>query len=182
MIRQCRSFVRVIAIPLAVGVLLALSVLIDLRGPVFALLLNVFLLVEMAGLIQAVPLTLPTGFFRPTRFERRWVYERLGVLAFKRLMRTRVYRRVNPDFRLKNGRRGLADLSRTLQAAEAAHALLFVVVSAITGVALALGWFDTAAWLTLFNVLINGYPVMLQRYNRLRLEPLLKGLAAARPA
>ena len=37
-----------------------------------------------------------------------------------------------------------------------------------------LRWLDAAAWLMLFNVPLNAYPVMLQRYNRLRLDPLLK--------
>ena len=38
--------------------------------------------------------------------------------------------------------------------------------------AIFLRWFDAAGWLMLFNVLFNGYPVMLQRYNRMRLDPL----------
>jgi glycosyl-4,4'-diaponeurosporenoate acyltransferase len=61
---------------------------------------------------------------------------------------------------------------------EAAHALAFGLVSALAAAAVAFRWFDAASWLMLFNVLFNGYPIMLQRYNRLRLEPLLK---AGRP-
>ena len=28
------------------------------------------------------------------------------------------------------------------------------------------GWWGAARWTLLFDVLLNGYPVMLQRYNR----------------
>ena len=90
-------------------------------------------------------------------------------------MRSRVYRRINPAFQLRSGRRGLADLESQMQDAEAAHALLFLAVSAFAAGALLAGWFDTGAWLTLFNVLFNGYPVMLQRFNRLRVQSLTKG-------
>jgi hypothetical protein len=45
---------------------------------------------------------------------------------------------------------------------------VFAAVSAVAAGALWLRWFDAAAWLMLFNIFFNGYPVMLQRYNRLR--------------
>ena len=31
---------------------------------------------------------------------------------------------------------------------------------------------DSAVWLAVFNIVFNAYPVMLQRYNRLRLQRL----------
>jgi hypothetical protein len=89
-------------------------------------------------------------------------------------MTSRLYRVVNPSFRLSGGRQGLATLRETMNAAEAAHALLFVMVSVIAIAALMLGWADSALWLTVFNIVLNAYPVMLQRYNRLRLVPLLR--------
>lgn len=62
----------------------------------------------------------------------------------------------------------------TIQSAEAAHAMVFVAVGAVAVGALLLRRVDFAVWLTLFNVLFNVYPVMLQRYNRLRLQPLMR--------
>jgi Glycosyl-4,4'-diaponeurosporenoate acyltransferase len=137
----------------------------------------VFLLAEVGGLTQGYRVTLPAGYFRLRTFDRMSIYQHLGIRPFKRLLRSRGYRRINPDFHLRNGRRGLADLEAMMQAAEAAHALLFLVVGAIAAGALLAGWFDAAAWLTLFNLLFNGYPVMLQRYNRLRLASLNRALA-----
>jgi hypothetical protein len=36
--------------------------------------------------------------------------------------------------------------------------------------AMARGWWIAASWTFVFDVLVNGYPVILQRYNRARLE------------
>ena len=99
-------------------------------------------------------------------------YEWVGIRRFKKAMRSRLYRRVNPGFHLAGGRGGLVALGKTMCAAEIAHALVFLVAAGFAAAMLSLGWFDAAAWILLFNVLFNGYPVMLQRYNRLRLQRL----------
>jgi hypothetical protein len=43
-----------------------------------------------------------------------------------------------------------------------------------TGYALFRRWLDAVAWLLAFNVIINLYPIMLQRYNRIKLEALIQ--------
>jgi hypothetical protein len=60
-----------------------------------------------------------------------------------------------------------------MRAAEAAHVILFWVVAAASCVPFARGWYDAAGWWMLFNLLCNGYPVLLQRYNRARLQSVL---------
>jgi hypothetical protein len=45
---------------------------------------------------------------------------------------------------------------------------------AVAAVALLLRQLEFAAWLTLFKVLFDGYPVMPQGYSRLRLQPLMR--------
>ena len=144
------------------------------RGPLPALMLNAFVLIEIAGFSQGVRWPVPVRYFRPGPIERPWIYEGLGIRAFKQLMRSRLYRRINPSFHLVGGRRGLAEIGQHMESAEAAHALVFVIVTVFAAGALWIRWIDAAAWITLFNVLLNGYPVMLQRYNRLRLERLLR--------
>jgi hypothetical protein len=176
-----RSFFAVLAIPVATAVALAVSALLfGPRGPLVALMLNAFLVSEIAGFSQVYAFPMPRGYFRPRRIERPWIYELLGIKAFKWLMRSRAYRRINPDFRLSGGRSGLAVLMGSMQSAEAAHAIMFVTATVFAGAALVGRWFDLAGWLMLFNVLFNAYPVMLQRYNRMRLEPLLKASSETR--
>jgi thiosulfate reductase cytochrome b subunit len=57
---------------------------------------------------------------------------------------------------------------------ETGHLAIGLVVDLMAGYALLRGWWDAAGWLLLFNILINVYPVMLQRYNRARLQPLFE--------
>jgi hypothetical protein len=168
-----RAFFNALLIPMTVGVALALSaVTLDVRGPVVALVLNAFLVSEVAGFSDALPLPMPAWYLRSRRFEQPWLYEWLGIRAFKKLMRSRLYRRVNPDFQLIGGRSGLPALREKMHASEIAHGLAFLAAAAFAAGALSFRWLDAAAWITLFNVLFNGYPVMLQRYNRIRLQRL----------
>jgi hypothetical protein len=53
---------------------------------------------------------------------------------------------------------------------EAGHLIIFVVIAGITLWPLVCGRWDTAAWLLLFNVLHNGYPVLSVRQLRARLD------------
>ena len=169
-----RTFLAALAIPLLVGVTFAVSlVILGPRGPVVALLFNAFLLSEVGGVTQVVRLPLPAAYFRCFRGEQSWIYERLGIRPFGRVMRSKLYRRLSPNFRLTGGRQGLAALRDTMNDAEGAHAVLFLIVAFVATAAFAIGWANTAAWLMAFNVLLNLYPVILQRYNRLRLVRLL---------
>jgi hypothetical protein len=75
--------------PATAGVLLAVTLVAEPRGPLVGLLVNVFVLFEVSGVSQVVRLPTPTPYFGVRRFERRWVYESLGIRVFKRLMRRR---------------------------------------------------------------------------------------------
>jgi hypothetical protein len=176
-----RTFFSALLIPLVVGVMLALSaVTFGPRAALTAFILNAFLLSEVAGFSGAMPLPMPAWYLRPMRFERRWIYEFLGVRMFQKLMRSAVYRRINPHCHLSGGRNGLAALGETMCAADVAHALGFLASGVFAAATLMLGWLDAALWILFFNVLFNGYPVMLQRYNRLRLLRLTLHLSSRR--
>jgi len=67
-----------------------------------------------------------------------------------------------------------AKLDAVMRTAETDHLIMFLVVVVVIVHAIVRGWWDAAAWTLLFNVLINAYPVMLQRYNRGRLAALVR--------
>ena len=54
--------------------------------------------------------------------------------------------------------------------AEAAHFLLLMATLGVVLHAAARGWWPAALLTLVFDVLVNGYPVMLQRYNRVLLQ------------
>jgi hypothetical protein len=100
------------------------------------------------------------------------MYELLGVRAAKWLLRRGPLTGFAPALRLPAVTTGdrLARLQVQVQVrmreAEAVHGLLFVASLGVVVNAALRGWWDTAGWTLLFNVLVNAYPAMLQRYNR----------------
>ena len=123
---------------------------------------------------------LPAGYFRIRRFERSGTfYERLGVLHFRKLApdgdwANRWERHRDPQYRIVRGRRSAqAFLART-EASERGHVVLLLLGAASAAWALAIGWPGWALYLSLGNVAVNVYPILLQRFNRARIEALLR--------
>jgi len=115
---------------------------------------------------------LPRSFHQLRRFERSGrVYELVGVRIAKRLLRRGLLATFNPDLHLPSepDAARIAYVDQRMRDAEASHAILFVLTLGVVIDAIAHGWLATASATLLFDVLMNGYPVMLQRYNRGRL-------------
>jgi hypothetical protein len=100
------------------------------------------------------------------------IYERCGIRQFRWLLLNTPLGWLNPRVRLNVRSPDLDWLEREMQYAEGTHQASFFlgVISAM--VAFWTGHRTVAIWLTVFNVAINLYPVMLQRWNRSRLERL----------
>lgn len=99
------------------------------------------------------------------------LYERLGVRIVKRVLRRGPLAAFNPHLHLPDDPtpHRVAQLDQRMRDAEASHAILLIVTLAAAiavVVSAAASRWTTAAWILLFDVLLNGYPVMLQRYNR----------------
>lgn len=156
---------------------------LGLRSPFFAFLLNWFV-VCWAGVVNpAVYLLLPEQYYATKDFERTGrVYELLGVRLFKWLVYRGPFRVFSPNMRLSRFSEGrdphtLRRLEHYTREGEASHVLVFVLVLPFAGYAALRGWLDAVVWLMAFNVILNIYPVILQRYHRNRLQKLLQKLA-----
>jgi hypothetical protein len=148
---------------------------VGIRSIPFTFFVNAFLLVWAVIVQRTIRLSFRESCYRCQPFEQSGrLYRWMGVHIFKRLMASRLWRAFNPDFRWTGRQTGLAAWKQTTCDAETAHALVFVLVLLITGYVAGKGWLSTAGWLLLFNILINGYPVMLQRLNRARIEMVLQ--------
>ena len=62
--------------------------------------------------------------------------------------------------------------------AEATHVILFVAMFGVVALEIAAGNRAAAVWIVVFDVMVNGYPVMLQRYNRALLHQRYDDLLA----
>jgi hypothetical protein len=121
---------------------------------------------------RTAQIRLPSSYHALRRFERSGrVYELVGVRVVKWLLRRGPLAVFNPNLHLPADRSPgqLRTLAQRMCDAEASHAVLFVLTLPIVGYALFRGWWAAAGWTLAFDVLVNGYPVMLQRYNRARL-------------
>ncbi len=96
------------------------------------------------------------------------LYELLGVRVVKRLLRRGPLAVGAPDLHLpaEPTPANLAVLDERMRQAEAIHEILLVVTLAVAVNAAVRGWWAAAGWALLFNIVFNGYPAMLQRYNR----------------
>jgi Glycosyl-4,4'-diaponeurosporenoate acyltransferase len=112
---------------------------------------------------------LPRRYHELRDFERDpWLYEVLGVRLVKRLLRRGPLAVFNPGLHLPAERspERLAELEQGMNDAEASHIVLLVAMLGVVINAAARGWWVAAGLTLLFDVLMNGYPVILQRYNR----------------
>jgi hypothetical protein len=116
---------------------------------------------------------LPPRYHALRNFERDpRLYELLGVKLVKRLLRRGPLAVFNPGLHLPAERspERLAELEQRMKDAEASHFLLLVALLGVVINAAARGWWVAAGLTLVFDVVLNGYPVMLQRHNRILLH------------
>lgn len=147
------------------------------RSPVSAFLINWLAMSWVAIIGPVVSLSFAPRYYEAKPFERTGrVYECLGIRLFKKLVRRGPLAIFSPTLRFPKEKTisALQGLENEMRKAETGHALIFVLMLLVVGYVALKGWLDAVAWTLLFNTLINGYPIMLQRYNRIKLQELVR--------
>lgn len=139
------------------------------RSAIFAFLVVWVPMTWLGTVSRVAQPRLQASYHELRRFERDGrAYELVGVRTAKHLLRRGPLAFFNPDLHLPAERtpERLTHLEQRMMDAEASHSILFVAtLGVVIHAASRRRW--TAAGLTLlFDALLNGYPVMLQRYNR----------------
>jgi len=122
---------------------------------------------------------LPASYYQPRSFELFGrCYNRLGVRWFKRWVpdgdrAVRQARRFVPGYRVISGASGLSVFDSRTRRSEQGHLLWMWVTMPAILYAFVCGWAALALWLLVGNVIINLYPIMVQRYNRARIQSIL---------
>lgn len=142
-------------------------------------------MVWLGTISRVVRPSLPAAWHRLRRFERSGrVYELLGVRTAKAALRRGPLARFNPHLHLPTDPtpERLRELEARMEDAEATHVILFAAELAAAARAALLGRRRAARWMVVWNVVMNGYPAMLQRYNRAVLHdrhPVALGIEGA---
>lgn len=124
---------------------------------------------------------LPPSYYRVHAFEQSGrLYEALGVRLFRYFvpdgdLANRWRRRREPGFRIITNRRLAEAFVRRTELSEKSHLMLLLMGILSSVFALRIGWQGWAVYLGVGNVLVNLYPVLLQRYTRTRLRTVVTG-------
>lgn len=116
-------------------------------------------------------------WFDPKTWENTALYEALGVRFFKK------YQPISGDYICNAIRRqlpaprprtaeDLEEIAKDTRVFEAPHVLGLLMLAAVAAIQVARGDLSYAAFTTAINALVSLYPIMVQRYNRLRAEDL----------
>jgi hypothetical protein len=148
------------------------------RSVSFALLAN-FMLLDWVAVVSMLitkerRFYLPQKYYKTKSFEKRGhIYKYVGVHYFKKLVAKGFLANL-ASIRF-DGKRALIDsYYRETQWGELLHLFMFVIIDLLALYALVQGWYNAILNLMFFNLLLNGYPVLLQRYNRFRLEKVMQ--------
>lgn len=141
------------------------------RSVAFAFLINWALMGLAFVTWLIVPVRFGRSYYRVHAFERSGrLYEYLGVRHFQRFLRA--VGAMNPWLRYRPGPTASSTLVAATEGSETAHLLIFLMLVVVSGIFVRRGWWDTAGWLLLFNILHNAYPVLSLRAVRARADRL----------
>ncbi|MBT3337333.1 MAG: hypothetical protein HN855_08805 [Anaerolineae bacterium] len=144
---------------------------VGLQSITFAFWVNWLLMFWAYALHRTQAVSLPAAYYKTSPKEKK-LHQVLGVRTYQRFIRRISI--FNPELKLEKGKSELKNLFQATQNAELAHLLIFVIVTFFMAYSLLQGWWLSAFWVLFFNMLFNGYPVLVQRYNRLRINRLLE--------
>ncbi|HLT08259.1 MAG TPA: hypothetical protein VK014_12085 [Cyclobacteriaceae bacterium] len=144
----------------------------------FAWILNFMLMTAVLSFTQTFSPTLQSNYYQTKAWEKRGkIYRWMGVDFFRKLLVWTGWEKLNKTSKpVKKDMQALITLERGTRESEFGHLIIFFIVSAI---ALAVGWHHgvvNSAWLHLLNIILNVYPIALQRYNRPRLQQAISSM------
>jgi hypothetical protein len=122
-----------------------------------------------------IPAKITNYIVRLRRFENEVINTRLGVREYKKQLIASWFGKLNKNIFIKgNKREGLDTLPQFMCIAELTHAWGLILSLAIAiGCCYWAGNWSLFLSITLLNIPINVYPVLLQRYNRLRIQNIV---------
>ncbi len=103
------------------------------------------------------------------------LYSWFGVRLIKRIVANPLWPMLSgsaPPPKAKSQKELLDRAEQAARGAEICHLATFACASIVMVICLALGSTSAAVWILAFNLLLNGYPVILQRCHRWRIQQI----------
>ena len=145
---------------------------IGMQGFLFAWILNFVLMMCVFFFTETLKSEFKSDYYREKTWEKKGkIYENFGINLFRKLLVLigweKMNKKANP---VENNLQALTHLEYRTKQSELGHIIVFFIVLAFTiYVAITFGIKESLS-LIILNILLNVYPVLLQRYNRPRLQ------------
>ncbi len=143
---------------------------VGMQGFLFAWILNLMLMMCAFSFTEALKSQFTSTYYKEKKWEDRGkIYELLGIHWFRKLLLwigwEKLNKKANP---VEKNTKSLSHLLYRTKQSELGHIIIFIIVLGFTLlVALKYG-IRESLWLLVLNILMNLYPIFLQRYNRPR--------------
>jgi hypothetical protein len=170
-----KAFFLILIIIVTMGAVYALANYVKMNGFLFAWCLNFLLMTGVLAFTETLKSSLTSSYFDVKDWEKNGsIYKDLGINFFRKLLVwigwEKLNKKANPVAKNSNA---LIHLYHQTKKSELGHLIiLFIVIGFNIFVGLKFG-FSQSLWLLILNILLNLYPIFLQRYNRPRIQRAL---------
>ncbi|MBF8964129.1 hypothetical protein I0P70_12815 [Pontibacter sp. FD36] len=156
----------------AVSTIVVVAYLLGVTSFSFAWVLNFMLMMAVSSIMQTLKPKLTAKYFECKQWEADGkVYRWLGVHIFRKLLVwigwEKLHKAANP---VKKDLGALKQLEYNTRQSDFGHLVIFFIVLAVTFFVAYQYGLQQSLWLVFLNVVLNIYPIMVQRYNRPRLQ------------
>lgn len=140
----------------------------------FAWVFNFILMIWYTYLDSLFNWKLKSKYFETKSFEKGGsIYEYSGVNYYRKLLVLVGWEKISrKNNKILNDRKSLELAEYGSKSSETGHSVIFLIVLVVTF--LVANSLRQAFWLILINLLLNLYPVFVQRYNRPRYQRILQ--------
>ncbi|MCF6404831.1 hypothetical protein L3C95_18170 [Chitinophaga filiformis] len=167
-----KTLILILVTIFSVAAICALVYYIKMDGFAFAWALNCLLMLCVSVFTSVLKSKLNSSYYHEERWERKGrIYEYLGINFFRKLLVWTGWEKViRKSFPIENNSNALINLYYQTKKSELDHVIILLIVLGFNVfVAFKFGVLKSL-WLLILNVLLNLYPIFLQRYNRPRIE------------
>ncbi len=151
---------------------------------VFAWVLNFMLMMGVLYFTQSLKFRLESTYYNPKKWEDEGkLYKWLGVHGFRKVLVWVGWEKLNKASNpVKKSSDSLIHLEYNTRQSEFGHLIILFIVFAITVFVGFYYGFKQTLWLLTLNILLNAYPIVVQRYNRPRLNKIINKYRISQPS
>ena len=168
-----RKTLTIILIPIiTIALIYALIHYIGMQGFAFAWALNFILMACVLTFTETLKSPLISLYFSEKTWERRGkIYESFGVNFYRKLLVWTGWEKLNKKSNpIERNIKALMHLHYQTKQSELGHVVILIIVLGFNVFVAVKFGIVKSLWLLILNILLNLYPVLLQRYNRPRIE------------